>query len=90
MPQSPSNLQAPAKTPQNTIALTCGILSILACTLLYLSIPLGVAAIILGYKGAKLSGARTARAGLVLGIIGIVLTSVIYLGALGIVLTQLF
>jgi hypothetical protein len=83
MPEKTINLQAPAKTPQNAIALTCGILSVILCSLFYLGASLGVIAIVFGVKGAKLSGAKTARAGIVLGIIGLVLTCAIYLWFLG-------
>lgn len=58
-------------------AMTLGIISIVSCTCLYLAIPCGALAIIL----ASLSRGAKAQVGLILGILGIVLTAVIYISA---------
>ena len=70
-------------------ALICGILSLvtaLAVCLWFLSIPLGVVAIILGImaggkaKRGEAGGAGLAKTGMILGIVGIVLSIVIFAG----------
>ena len=70
-------------------ALICGILSLvtaLAVCLWFLSIPLGVVAIILGVmaggkaKRGEAGGAGLAKTGMILGIVGIVLSIVIFAG----------
>ena len=81
---------SPAKSQGLAIgALICGILSLvtaLAVCLWFLSIPLGVVAIILGVmaggkaKRGEAGGAGLAKTGMILGIVGIVLSIVIFAG----------
>lgn len=60
-------------------AMTLGIISIVSCTCLYLAIPCGALAIILASlsRGGQMRYGAKAQVGLILGIIGIVLTAVI-------------
>lgn len=60
-------------------AMTLGIISIVSCTCLYLAIPCGALAIILASlsRGGQIRYGAKAQVGLILGIIGIVLTAVI-------------
>ena len=88
----PAGYSSPgASKPQGLAigALICGILSLLtalAVCLWFLSIPLGVVAIILGViaggkaKRGEAGGAGLAKTGMILGIAGIVLSIVIFAG----------
>ena len=64
-------------------AMTLGIISIVSCTCLYLAIPCGALAIILASlsRGGQMRYGAKAQVGLILGILGIVLTAVIYISA---------
>lgn len=64
-------------------AMTLGIISIVSCTCLYLAISCGALAIILASlsRGGQMRYGAKAQVGLILGIIGIVLTAVIYISA---------
>jgi hypothetical protein len=62
-------------------ALTLGIISVVTCLFYYLALPTGILALILGGKGAATS--KLAKAGLILGIIGLSLTVFIYIFMIG-------
>lgn len=74
---------APTRTGRNGMgvaALVLGILAVLTCWIIYVSIPLGVLAIVFGVIGrgrarrGEATNAGSAMAGMVLGIIGVVLS----------------
>ena len=44
----------------------------------YISIPTGILAIVFGKNGIKKSGSKAAKAGMILGIVGISLCVVVY------------
>ena len=59
-------------------SLVLGIISIVLSFFYYISIPSGILAIVLGYNGIKKYDSGLAKAGFVLGIIGLVLCVAIY------------
>lgn len=61
----------------STAALVLGILAIVASIVWYIGIPLGVIAIILGVNSLKKQGHKKAVAGIVTGVIGIVISLLI-------------
>jgi len=66
-------------------ALVCGIISIVSVCVWFLSIPLGIVAVILGIIGkgkaqrGEAGGQGLAKAGLILGAIGVVLSIVLHI-----------
>jgi hypothetical protein len=66
-------------------ALVCGIISIVSVCVWFLSIPLGIVAVILGIVGkgkaqrGEAGGQGLAKAGLILGAIGVVLSLVLHI-----------
>jgi hypothetical protein len=84
----PSSDSKRAKVSKNRIAysaesLTLGILAMLAFLFYYVSIPAGILAIVLGVKSYKRAKSGAAKAGVILGIIGLYLTLMVYATALG-------
>ena len=63
----------------NISGFVCGIISILTVLFYYISIPTGIISIICSAKGIKKSSSKLAKAGLVLGIIGLSLCTLIYI-----------
>lgn len=59
-------------------ALVCGILALVGCLLWFVSVPLGIAAIILGAFGVRKAGKGMGIAGIILGVLGIIATIAIY------------
>lgn len=57
----------------------CGIISILGFLFYYISIPAGIASIICSAKGIKKSGKKLAKAGLILGIVGLSMCIFVYI-----------
>ena len=66
-------------TALNISGFVCGIISILTTLFYYISIPTGVISIICSIKGIKKSGSKLAKAGLVLGIVGLSICALIYI-----------
>ncbi len=66
------------KSPVGAAALVLGILSIIFASLWYISLPGGILAIIFGRKGIKQVGSKLAKAGFILGIIGLALFILVY------------
>lgn len=60
--------------------LVLGIISILTSLFWYLTLPTGVLAIVFGVKSIRKVGSRLAKAGLILGIIGLSLFVLVYIG----------
>ena len=63
----------------NISGFVCGIISIITSLFYYISIPTGIISIICSAKGIKKSGSRLAKAGLVLGIVGLSICTLIYI-----------
>lgn len=63
----------------NISSFVCGIISILTSLFYYISIPTGIISIVCGAKGTKKSGSKLAKAGLILGIIGLSICVLIYI-----------
>ncbi len=61
-------------------SLVLGIISILTSLFWYLTLPTGVLAIVFGVKSIRKVGSRLAKAGLILGIIGLSLFVLVYIG----------
>lgn len=59
------------RTGINVAAFVCGIISVLSAPVYYITITTGVLAIVFGAKGARASGSKLAKTGLILGIIGL-------------------
>lgn len=74
---------------KSTSALTCGIISIVTCTFWYLFIPAGIIAIIFGHHGYAKAGYKTAKAGFILGIIGLSLGVMVHIPLIGLLLNEL-
>lgn len=69
-------------TPQRGVAhiaaLVLGIISILGSGFLYIGLPTGILAIVLGAKSAKRTGSKLGKAGVVTGIVGISILVLLY------------
>ena len=67
----------------NITGFVCGIISIVSFLFYYISIPTGIISIVCSAKGIKKSESKLAKAGLILGIIGLsicVLTYILFMG----------
>jgi hypothetical protein len=62
----------------NVAAFVCGIIAVVSFLFYYLALPTGIVAVVLGAKGAKRHGSGLAKAGLILGIIGLAVTVLVY------------
>ena len=60
-------------------AFILGLISIFSALFWYISLPCGTLAIILGAKSAKTTGSGLGKAGMALGIVGLVIFSFIYI-----------
>lgn len=67
-----------------TASMTLGIASILSCTYFFLSFPLGALAITFALlsRGGKMEFGSKATVGLILGIVGLIVTIALYVGTL--------
>ncbi len=63
----------------NISGFVCGIISIISAMFYYISIPTGIISIVCAAKGIKRSGSKLAKAGLVLGIVGLSMCLLIYI-----------
>ena len=61
-------------------SVTLGICTILFSTLWYIAIPTGILAILLGKSSVKKYASKGGKAGTVLGIIGLIMSAVVYVG----------
>jgi hypothetical protein len=62
-----------------TASLVLGILSVVTAAVPLLGLPLSIVGLVLAGKGARSSRAGQARAGLVLSIVGLAITSVVFM-----------
>ena len=65
------------KNPYSVVALTLGIISIFSAVYYYTSLPAGIMAIIFGNKGRKMYNSKVSLIGMIIGIIGVILASLI-------------
>ena len=70
------------------VALVLGIISILTTFFWYISLPAGIAAIILVVKTYKKTGTKIGLAGLITGIIGVSICLLIYISLVIIILLE--
>lgn len=63
----------------NISGFVCGIISIITALFYYISIPTGIISIVCSAKGIKKSGSKLAKAGLVLGIVGLSICTLLYI-----------
>ena len=74
-----NNNELKKKSSLGVAALVLGILSIVFAAFWYISLPAGILAIIFGREGIKKVGSKLAKAGFILGIIGLALFVLIYI-----------
>lgn len=79
-------LQARKRSALPVSAFVLGLVSFLTTLFWYISLPTGVLAIVFGAQSIKQSGSRLGKAGLILGILGLVFCALIYLALVAIVL----
>ena len=70
------------------VALVLGIISILTTFFWYISLPSGIAAIVLGTKTYKKTGTKIGLSGLITGIVGVAFCLLIYISLVIIILLQ--
>lgn len=73
-------------TAISEVSLSLGIISIISFLFWYISMPSGILAIILGAKGIKKTGKKTAKAGMITGIIGLSIFAFVYISLIIILL----
>lgn len=70
--------------PKHSVApaasITLGICSVLFATLWYIALPTGILAIIFGKSSVKKFASKGGKIGTILGIIGLVITAILYVG----------
>ena len=81
-----AELEDKNKYPKNVASFVLGIISILTAAFWYLTLPTGILAIIFGAKGTKRTGSKMAKAGLIMGIIGLAFFAFMYLGLIAILI----
>lgn len=71
-------------------SMTLGMIALIGCTCLYLSIPCGALAIILATlsRGGQMRYSGKAQMGLILGAAAIILTTIVYVASFGLALAQ--
>lgn len=67
------------KCAASVASLVLGIISILSGFFYYIAYPTGILAVIFGAKGIKKTGSGLAKAGLTTGIVGLSLTTLLYI-----------
>ena len=80
------NNELKRKSGFGVASLVLGIVSIVFAIFWYISLPCGILAIIFGKKGINKVGSKLGKAGLILGIIGLVLFGLIYISFIGIII----
>lgn len=69
-------------------SLVLGIISIVTAAFWYITLPTGILAIVFGAKSIKKWGSALGKAGLITGIIGLVLFAFIYLGMIAMIIVS--
>lgn len=70
------------------VSLVLGIISVLSTLFWYISLPTGITSIVLGVKSFKKDGKLLGMAGMITGIVGVVICLFIYVSLLIILLLQ--
>ena len=78
------------KSELGVASLVLGIVSIVFAIFWYITLPCGILAIIFGKKAINRVGSKLGKAGLILGIIGLVIFGLIYLSFIGIIIVANF
>lgn len=68
------------KSVMHIVSLVLGIISIVTALFWYITLPSGIAAIVLGVKSAKKTGSKIGKAGMITGIVGLSLFAFFYIG----------
>lgn len=70
------------KSGLSVASLTLGIISIVLFSFWYVAMPTGILALIFGVKGAKRTGSKLAKAGIITAIVGLSLFVLFYMAAI--------
>ena len=70
------------KSGLSAASLTLGIISIILFGFWYVTMPAGVVALIFGIRGAKKTGSKVAKAGIITAIVGLSLFILFYMAAI--------
>ncbi|MBQ6321088.1 DUF4190 domain-containing protein [Candidatus Saccharibacteria bacterium] len=76
------------KSSGHIASFVLGLFAVLGVLFWYVSLPCGILAIVLGAKSARRTGSKLAKAGLILGIIGLVISLFLYVTVLFLSLLQ--
>lgn len=68
------------KSASGIASLVLGIISTISALFWYVTVPTGILAIVFGVKGIKSVGSKVGKAGMILGIVGLSLFILIYIG----------
>jgi hypothetical protein len=71
------NVEIKKRSPHGVVSVTLGIISIIMEFYCYIAIPASIIAIIVGNKGRKIYGTKSSKTGMILGIIGLVISILI-------------
>lgn len=74
------------KSSLSVASLVLGIISVLTTLFWFITLPTGILAIIFGVKGIRRVGSKLAKAGFILGIIGLSIFALIYISIILIIL----
>lgn len=74
------------KSSKSITSFVCGIIAVLTPLFYYLCLPTGVIAIVFGTKEIKRTGSKLAKAGLIMGIVGLSLFIFIYMMFIGLII----
>ncbi len=78
------------KSELGVTSLVLGIISIVFSIFWYMTLPCGILAIIFGKKAINRVGSKLGKAGLILGIIGLAIFTLIYLSFIGLIIVANF
>ncbi len=65
-----------------------GIISIVTALFWYITIPTGILAIVFGAKSAKRTGSYLGKAGMIMGIVGLSLFALMYIGMILLIILE--
>lgn len=86
MSKQEQNVSVKPISPKPAICLTLGIISIVTALFWYVTLPTGILALIFGIKSYKQSGSKLSLAGIITGIVGLSLFTLIYVSFIIIIL----